>query len=75
MGRWYVTKPFKRDYPGKKAMFDAMREKLGIGGSFTCQGSGGRQSPPERTYTITEYGFDWAEPTTPAPSGRSRGKR
>jgi hypothetical protein len=50
-----------------------MREKLGIGGSFTCQGSSGRQSAPERTYTITEYGCEWAVPTTP--SGRSRKKR
>ncbi len=65
MGRWYVTKPFKATYAGKPAMFEAMRERLGIGDRFTCQGSNGRQTRPERTYDITEYGFNWVEETAP----------
>jgi hypothetical protein len=61
MGRWHVTRPLKASFPSKPAMFEAMREKLGIGGRFTCQGTNGRQARPERTYEITEYGFNWAE--------------
>jgi hypothetical protein len=72
MGRWHVTKPFKATYPGKPAMFDALREKLGVGGRFTCRGTNGRQRRPERTYEITEYGFNWIEET---PTQRTRARR
>lgn len=75
MGRWYVTKRFKATYPGKPAMFEAMRERLGIGDRFTCQGSNGRQTRPERTYKITEYGFNWVEETAPRRHASCRKKR
>jgi hypothetical protein len=71
MGRWSVMRPFKANYPGKPAMFKAARERLGVGGRFTCRGSNGRQSYSERTYEITEYGFDWVEEAKRR-SGRGR---
>ena len=75
MSRWYVTMPFKATYPGKGAMFDAMREKLGIGRRFTCRGTNGRQTAPERTYEITAYGFNWVEESTPRRRTRGRNKK
>ena len=74
MSRWYVTRPFKATYPGKPAMFEAVRERLGVGCRFTCRGSNGRQARPERTYEITEYGFNWIEETRPQRAS-SRKKR
>jgi hypothetical protein len=65
-------RPFKATYPGKPAMFKAVRERLGVGDRFTCRGSNGHQSRPERTYEITEYGFNWVEEAT---RRRARGRR
>jgi len=72
MGRWHVTKPFKATYPGKGTMFRAVRERLGVGRRFTCWGSNGRQTRPERTYEIAEYGFNWVEESAPR---RVRGRK
>lgn len=70
MGCWHVTKPFKATHPGKPATFEAVREKLGVGARFTCRGTNGRQPRPERTYEITEYGFNWVEECAPRRRGR-----
>jgi hypothetical protein len=56
-------------------MFDAMREKLGVGSSFTCRGSNGRQSAREQTYKITAYGFEWAEEAIPVRPPKGQTKR
>jgi hypothetical protein len=53
-------------------MFKAVRERLGVGDRFTCRGSNGHQSHPERTYEITEYGFNWVEAAT---QRQARGRR
>src|SRR3982074_2677333 len=74
-GRLVRTKSFKTHYPGKKAVFDAMREKLGVGSSFTCRGSNGRQSAREQTYKITAYGFEWAEEAIPMRPPKGQTKR
>lgn len=74
-GRLVRTKSFKTHYPGKKAVFDAMREKLGVGSSFTCRGSNGRQSVREQTYRITAYGFEWAEEAIPVRPPKGQTKR
>ena len=72
MARWSVVKPFKAIYLGKPAMFKAVRERLAVGDRFTCLGSNGHHSHPERTYEITEYGFNWVEEAT---RRRARGRR
>ena len=75
MSRWYVTRPFKATYPGKPAMFEAVREKLGVGGRFTCWGTNDRQTAPVRTYEITGYGFNWVEETEPRKRARAQKER
>ncbi len=50
MAKWTVgTETFK----GKISMFDAMRNRLGIGARFVCKTSAGKI----RTYEITKYGY------------------
>jgi hypothetical protein len=66
------VRPFKAIYLGKPAMFKAVRERLAVGDRFTCLGSNGHHSHPERTYEITEYGFNWVEEAT---RRRARGRR